>query len=262
MKIRKTIYIFLASIVVACGGASNDDSPIIKDNFTIEVTAQKTTVNIDEAVSVILNASDVISNIKVSTDNFDTEATVLPNNTKNSTLYFKFNAIGSKTISIKSTNNTGEVAEKSVEINVVRGNAIKINSVKVVSFYNINQTWDAEYADTDVNRLADIFFILLKPEVNLTTGDFSYNNWYQSIVKQNQGDLIWDLTSENLYIDPDFSIFIGLADDDGTYNADLLMGPPSEREIKLSDYLATKPTTIKYTVPEINLDIELNVEWP
>jgi hypothetical protein len=259
---KKLIYIYLATIIVACGGSSNEDSPIIKDNFTVNVTTQKTTVNIDEVVSVTLNASENISAIDVSTDNFETEATVLPTNTKNSTLYFKFNSLGSKTINIKSTNSTGELVEKSIVIDVVRGNAIKINSVKVVSFYNINQTWDNEYADTDVNRLADVFFILLKPEVNLTTGDFSSKNWYQSTVKQNQGDLTWDLTSENLYIDPNLSILVGLADDDGTYKEDLLMGPPSEREINLSDYLSTKPTTIKYTVPEINLDMELNVEWP
>jgi hypothetical protein len=42
---------------------------------------------------------------------------------------------------------------------------------------------------------------------------------------------------------------------------DLLNGPPDYRDLSFSSFIATKPTVLSYTFPEINLEIKLNVEW-
>ncbi|MCM2301326.1 MAG: hypothetical protein NDI80_01740 [Flavobacteriaceae bacterium] len=260
---KKTIYLTLSILLWACGGSSEDDSPIF-DNFTVNVTAQKNTLTIDEVVTVAVTANKNISNLQVSTDNFATSqgAGTSSGLGTATTLYFNFDTVGAKTISIKATNEAGTVVEKSVQINVQRGTALKINSLKILSFHNINQTWDPEFSGTDSNRLADVFFSLSKRNVHLTNGNLGSKLWLKSAVKQNQGDLTWNLTASNLYIDPTLSLWFSLADDDGTFSQDLLMGPPFERELKLSNYVTSKPSTLRFTIPEINLDLELMVEWP
>lgn len=54
----------------------------------------------------------------------------------------------------------------------------------------------------------------------------------------------------------------GLAEMDGEIaGADLMNGPPDYRDISFSNYLTTKPTTITYSFPDINVEFKLFVEW-
>lgn len=77
-------------------------------------------------------------------------------------LYFNFDTPGQKTIRVWALNNQNDTSEKQVVVNVTRGNAVKITGMKVVSFYNINQTWDSEYDVNNPNRLADVIFVFSK----------------------------------------------------------------------------------------------------
>ncbi|MBS3992175.1 MAG: hypothetical protein KGZ87_00485 [Bacteroidetes bacterium] len=260
---KNALYILVTSILIACGGSSEEENPVF-DNFTVNLTAQKNTLTIDEVVTVAVTANKNISNLQVSTDNFATSqgAGTSSGVGTATTLYFNFDTVGTKTISIKATNEVGTIVEKSVQLNVQRGTAIKITGLKVLSFHNINQTWDPEFSSTDSNRLADVFFSLSKRNVHLSNGNLGSKLWLKSDVKQNQGDLTWNLSASNLYIDPTLSLWFSLADDDGTFSQDLLMGPPFERELKLSNYVTSKPSILRFTIPEINLDLELTVEWP
>jgi hypothetical protein len=260
---RKHILITLAIILSACNSSDDTGGPNNNSNLSLTVTASTSSAIIDEMIMVSVSADEAISSIEVSTDNFVTNYNQQSNFGTNTLLYLSFDTLGNKTISVRAKNTNGDEATKTLNVNISRGNAIKIEQLQVVSFYDINNTWDPEFGDTDTNRLADVKFALLKPKVNVFNNSVNISNWYESSIKQNQGDLTWDLSSANLYLNPNLSLRLGLGDDDGNgVGQDLLLGPPFDREITFEEYIATKPNTITLSDPSINLEIELTLNWP
>lgn len=258
---KKIIYSLLAILLIACGGSSDDDSPIIKDDFTISVTAQKSTVSIDEVVPITIVANRAINEVEYSLDDFKT-ATGKSMNFGNSTIvYLNTGTLGNKQVSIKIKDVENNIATKSITITVEKGNAIQLKSLLVNSFYNINQSWDTEFSTSDPNRLADVVFVLLKPQIGVFSGQKSQQIWFKSLIKQNQGDLNWNLVNENLYVNPNTVLKFSLADDDGAFSQDLMLGPPFERDIDLNYFGASKPDPINFKDAAINLDVDLGVVW-
>ena len=132
----------------------------------------------------------------------------------------------------------------------------------VNDFYDKGTTWDPEFSNTDPNRLADVSFSLSKPHIDLFSGQRFKALWYKSTVKENQGDLNWNLSQENLYVNPNALIHFGLADDDGGgVGQDLLLGPPFEKDINLSQYSNTQPSNITLEDSSINLEVSFGLEW-
>lgn len=260
---RNILFVALSILLTACGASDDGTDPINNSNFSISLTASSQ-VGVDEIIAINITGNETIFTLEGSLDNF---ATTIFNRTQsegygtNTTVYFNFDELGSKSISIKAINNNGDESIQSVDISVIRGNAIKITNVQVLSFFNIDGTWDPEFPEDDINRLADVFFNLRKPDVGPFNGDLTFVNWFKSEVKENQGDLTWDLTDEDLYINPQRSLLLGMADNDGNFNQNLLMAPPSERELTLSEQIATQPDTITLSVPEIDLEVAFTVEW-
>lgn len=260
---KNQILLILAILLTACGASDDGTDPSNNSNFSISLAANSQ-VGVDEVIAVNITGNENIISLQGSLDNFET---IIFNSSQsegygtNTTLYFNFDALGSKNMSIKAINNNGDESIQTVDISVIRGNAIKITGVQVLSFFNINGTWDPEFPEDDINRLADVFFSLRKPTVGRFNGDLVFTNWFLSEVKENQGDLTWELSAEDLYINPQRSLLLGLADDDGTFVADLLMGPPSERELTFTEHIATQPSTITLSVPEIELEVLFTVEW-
>lgn len=258
---KKIFYIILLNFAIACGGSSDDDSPIIKDDFTISVTAQKSTVSIDEVVPITIVANRVINEVEYSLDDFKTATGKSTNFGNSTTVYLNTCTLGTKQISIKIKDVENNTASKTITITVEKGNAVQLKSLLVNSFYNINQSWDPEFPASDPNRLADVAFALLKPQVGVFSGQMSQQIWFKSSVKQNQGDLNWNLVSENLYVNPNTVLKFSLADDDGVYAQDLMLGPPFESDIDLNNYYTSKPDPINLKEPAINLDFDLGVVW-
>ncbi|NMH89891.1 hypothetical protein [Flavivirga algicola] len=264
---KETILVTMFVILSAC--SSSDDSNKPNDNnsnFLIELTGKATNV-IDETIAVDIKGNENIMTLQASLDDFQTtllDRTITPLGFGSSTtLYFSFDNVGEKTIYIKAINNKGDETLKSFTTNVTRGGAVKINSVKVISFSNINGTWDSEFSNNDVNRLADLLFNLQKPEVGITENTFGFQNWFKSEIKENQGDLTWDVSSENLYLDPQFSLRFSMGDDDGGGIAqDIMLGPPFEREITFQEHIGSKPNTITLKVDDIDLEVQFALEWP
>ncbi|MFZ2283930.1 MAG: hypothetical protein WAV86_08650 [Lutibacter sp.] len=258
---KKIIYTIIASLFIACSGSSDDDSPIIKDDFTISVTAQKSTVSIDEVVPITIVANRVINEVEYSLDDFKTATGKSTNFGNSTTVYLNTGTLGNKQISIKIKDVENNIATKSITITVEKGNAIQLKSLLVNSFYNINQSWDPEFSNTDPNRLADVIFILLKPQIGVFSGQKSQQIWFKSPIKQNQGDLNWNLVNENLYVNPNTVLKFSLADDDGAFSQDLMLGPPFEKDIDLNYFGASKPDPINFKDSAINLDVDLRVVW-
>ncbi len=256
------IYLTLVSFLMAsCSSESNENEN--SNTFSITLTPSATNVVIDQSFTINVGANEEIKELWVSTDNFATGGYAQRQFGTIYTLNFNFDTLGQKTISVRAKNQDNLVSEKQVIVTVSRGNALKINGVQVISFYGINTTYDPEFPATNPNHLADLRFGLSKNKLgNPLDNIYSPVFWYLSNIIENQGNMTWDCSNASLYLNPNASLKFGLVDiDNGIAGADLLNGPPDYREISFNSYIVTKPTTITYTFPEINLEFKLFVEW-
>lgn len=259
---KRILLITLSLLFSAC--SSSDDSNEPNDNnstFTIELSGNSTAF-IDEVIEVTVLSNETMKSLEFSFDNFETSSTSFSDLEKTTTRYFSLDKLGANTIYFKAKNNEDEEVIETMTISTTRGNAIQITSVKVISFSNMDNTWDSEFSDSDANRLADVFFNLRKPKPDSKQGGLSFQNWFKSEIKENQGDLTWDVSSKNLYLNPEFALQFSMADDDSGVVQDIMLGPPFEREVTFQDYIATKPNIVTLKVDEIDLEIEFTVGWP
>ncbi|WP_415060163.1 hypothetical protein [Flavobacterium sp.] len=259
---KKTIYLLLVSFfMINCSSESNDNENSI--SFSINLTPSATNVDVDQAFTINVSTTEEIKELWVSTDNFATGGYAQRQFGTSYTLNFNFDSLGQKTISVRAKNQNNVVSEKQVVISVLRGNALKINGVQVISFYGINTTYDPEFGLNDSNRLADLKFGFAKNKlVDRFLGTYNWLSWYNSTEIENQGNMTWQLNDANLFIHPNNTLRFTLAEMDGQIaGADLLNGPPEFREISFSSFISTKPSVISYTFPEIDLDIKVLVEW-
>lgn len=246
--------------MVSCG--SDDDSN--SSNFEITLNTDSNVIGIDELVEIQVTASDSIKRLDISKDNWETAHNLQTASFATQTsIYFDFWDIGSKTISVIATDYNNNTAESTIDVTVERGSAVKINSLVLNSFYNINETWDDEFNDTDPERLADVLFRLSKPRLNPFEGVREGTiEWYESEIKFNQGDLNWDVESNDLYINPNLSFHTFFTDYDGEgFSSSLILSSPYTRVLNISDFMDTQPNPINYQDNSVELDYDLYVEW-
>lgn len=265
---NKIITFLLIAVFFSC---SSDEDPITEpqeEPFAVQLVATNTSINIDEVATFEVKTNRPFSSITHSTDNFTTSKTVsksLGDSFGTSLiLYVNTANLGNITYSIRvaDANDNQKTATSTLSFTVEKGNALHIKEVLINNFYDKDNTWDTEFSNTDPNRLADVFFSFSKPHIDLFTGQKFKALWYKSSVKENQGDLKWNLSQENLYINPNALIHFGLADDDGGgVGQDLLLGPPFEKEINLAQYNSSQPNSITLEDTSINLDVDFTVEW-
>lgn len=177
-------------LLFACG--SSDDAGNPSDdgsNFEISIVANSF-VAIDETITITVNSNEPLKSVQVFRDNVDSGTLFTDNQSTTAKFNYSFDTVGNRSFTIKATNLDNVVREREVLVSVNRGNTIKISSVQVLSFHNIDQTWDPEYSDTDPNRLADLKFAFVKPKINVFNDNFGYTNWFISSIKENQGILL------------------------------------------------------------------------
>lgn len=268
IKSKNVILLFVLFLLLSC---SSDDKSITEpqeEPFTIELVSANSIITIDETATFEVKTNRPFDAIIYSTDNFATSHSVSKNQGDSFgtslTLYVDTANLGNITYSIRvaDANDNQKTATGTLSFTVEKGNALHIKEVLINNFYDKDNTWDTEFSNTDINRLADVFFSFSKPHINLFTGQKFKSLWYKSAVKENQGDLNWNLLQENLYVNPNAIIHFGLADDDGGgVGQDLLLGPPFEKDINLSQYSNTEPNNITLEDTSINLDVDFSVAW-
>ncbi len=262
----KKLISLLFVLTFACSPTNNGDNA---PTFAVSVTQDLNSAVIDQKITLTASTNEPIKSIDYSIDGgttFGNEySTTFGTNAK---LYLDFDTVGTKHIVFRIKNNDGDVVDKAITVNVERGNAIQITSLKLNSFYNMGETWDSEFNDTDINRLADVNFVILKPRLNVFDGtrDGAPNSswiWFRSQTRDNESNLNWDLQNEALYINIEqLTPYIAFGDDDGgNIGQDLMLGPPFERVIPISDYINTKPNTILVEEVNINLEYEIGIDW-
>ncbi|MBU2926705.1 hypothetical protein [Winogradskyella psychrotolerans] len=269
------IAFMLIILFSACSPSDNNGNPDQSSTLEVSVTADATTVTIDQIIILTATANETINEISFSKDGGVTFSNAISSSSFTDTvnLYLDFDTLGSKSIVVKVTNDVSDVVDSTVNITVERGNAIKLQSVQLNSFYDIGNTWDLEYPTTDPNHLADVFFVLLKPTLNAFDGTrssvaFSPRIWYRSAIKENESSLSWNLQNEDLYINiEELTPYIAFADDDGVDDfgipavGDLMLGSPSASMIPLGDYYLSQPNIITLEEPSINLEYVIGVDW-
>ncbi len=261
---KKTIYILLV-FCFAC--STSDDDAANGNTSTLEVTVTQdlNTVAIDQIVTLTATANETINEISFSTDGGITFPSSYGSNFgTTANLYFSFDTLGTKTIVYRVKNNAGDIVDSTVTINVERGNAIQIQSLQLNSFFNMGETWDDEFGGADLNRLADVFFVILKANLNAFDGTRSSGGvWYRSEIRSNEENLNWNLQNEELFINlNELTARIAFADDDGgEVVQDLMLGPPFERVIPFADFASAETNPVLVQETDIDLEYQITVDW-
>ncbi len=264
-------FVLAALFLASCDPSSSSDDIQEESDpvLSVQITSNTSTPFIDYVMDVEITASNPIKEIEVTDTNnqtYQSKSSSEPEGIgKKVQLYYSYPSLGPRKLEFTVTDIYDQVVYFTENITVTRGNAVRILSAEVISFYNQGKTWDPEYAETDPNRLADVNLGLLKPILNDRFGGTDYNwlRWYVSESRTNESNLFFDLSDEELYIDLSKEMRVGLGDDDGgNIGQSLITDAPDYRVIDFKNYSSTRPTEIILKDEAINLEIKFKVEWP
>lgn len=273
MRKLKLCSLFLFTLVFACSDT------IENEEFSIEIEFLNDKLEVDQPVSFTLKSNQNIISYSVSSNSYaandsgDNNITfsnsVVKSNQSNYgktvDIIVSFGKIGKNSIYLSVQNERNEILKKEFQVEVSKGTSVKIKSLKIISFKKINETWDPEYSNNDINRLADLKFSLEKTHIGISLfNEILYGNsiWYISEVLENQGNLNWDLSNKNLNINPNFKMTFSLGDvDSNGFTEDLLLGPPFSVDFSFKDYIQDKPNIVILKKDEIDLEVEFELEW-
>lgn len=260
---KKLIYILLL-LSIAC--STSGDNIENNSTFSIELLYNQTAV-VDEVLEVRVSSNEPMKSLEISFDNFESSFTDFANLGNLVSRFFSFDQLGTNTVYFKIRNDEDVELIQTLNVTITRGNAVKIQSLKLNSFYNIGETWDSEFDDTDTNRLADVRFAILKRRLDVYDGtrndSKSFSIRFLSQTRANEDNLNWDLQNEDLYVDIErLTPYIAFGDDDGGgLGQELIVDAPFERAIPILDYIGTNPDTIIVEESDVDLEYELGISW-
>ncbi|MFC4634085.1 hypothetical protein ACFO3O_09215 [Dokdonia ponticola] len=273
--LKKTLLYFVLLAFFSC--SSTDEEPVVMNNNddetpivpNVSLISDIGSIVIDEEVMVMLSSNLPIETVEVSSNNFETSSIFnLAGNTERE-ICISFREIGNNNVSTRTQFTSGETIVSSLNFNVSIGTPVKINGIRVYSFFNINETWDNEYNEGDPNRLADVLVLLGKEDCSYQGGNASILH-LTSIVENVSEELFWDLSSLNIYVGIDKEVRIDVLDDDpGVVNYDegifvsvIEDGTNNVPVFNVSDYSSERPESIRFTENQENgYDIEIYLEW-
>ncbi len=264
---KKIILLWLLVICFSCSPDSqNEEVPKIETTFNVSFKTSESQILVDVPFQIQVESNEPIYEITRITNNGNQGiVAAMPGTALEDQfliLNLQFETLGNQEAKFEFISINGKKAYKTFNFEVVHGSAVKLIGFKINSFYNINGTWDAEYAEDDPNRLADIIFSFQKLNIpHFSDPKQSLRHWYLSPVYPNQQQLEWDLSLEQLYIS-DRSIFeIGVGDDDGNGIGDDLTRSFRGMNIRLNDYRDSKPAEINIRSEEYGIDVSVQLEW-
>jgi hypothetical protein len=262
----KYLIYLLPLFLFSCVPTEENKTTTPASTTTINLTTISNTMVVDDVATVSVSSNDALTEVAVSDDNFVTPVGfVVLTNVTSLSLFFSFDSLGSHTKYLKFKNTKNETIEKTLTFTVVRNNTLRIKSLQIISFNNINQTWDPEFASTDPERLADLFFAFTKNRfAGFNQMAYTDQLWHKSMVIQNQGTLTWDLTTANLYMNPNKILKFSLADYDGPNQWETLIGLAgltTTKDMDFTPYMVSKPTAITFNYPDMNLQFIVTVDW-
>ena len=245
---------------------ANEQLPEIEKNFSVNLLLSISEITVDMPFEIKVQSNEAIYDITRISENSNQSITAAMPNTgldeQYLTLQFQFGYLRNEEVKLEFTSISGKRTTKTLNFNVTRGNAAKVIGFRINSFYNMNGTWDEEYAEDDPNRLADIIFALRKlKNIHFSNSTPAMRHWYLSPIYPNQQQLEWDLSQEELYISDRSMIEFGIEDVDENGIGQDLARSSRELFIRLNDYRDTKPTEINLSNEEYGYDVTFQLEW-
>ena len=265
--IKKLIVIWVLAVCFGCSTDSPEEElPAPVQSFEVSLTPTVSEVFVDVPFTVKVQANEGLYEISRIFENRVESITSLNPGTalqaESLNLHFGFGFLGTETVVLEFTSITGKKLTKTLNIDVKRGNAVKIVGFKINAFHNMNGSWDQEYEDTDPNRLADIVFGFRKMRQGHISNEYQMMSpWFLSPVFPNLQLTEFELAHKELYISENSRLELGLidADEDGT-GKDLTMGY-RDLGINFRDHKATKPSEINLANEEYGFDVTFLLEW-
>lgn len=262
------ITLLLSAIFASCDNSDDNSSisppenPVSSSGFeaTIEVLMEE--LQVDEQTSINISSNELIERFEYSFDNFQSVEERGHDGTSE-TFCLTFDNPGLNTLDLRIYPVEGTAVENSIDFQINSENAVQITNIKINSFFDIDDTWDPEFPDDNTDRLADVYFELSKLSCRLA--EPQYNLWYESSVTENQENLNWDLSSENVFVDLDGEFFIPLFDkdsEDGSADQSLISIPQLTPFIDLQDYNVDRPSLIVLENDTEQYNIEVTLSWP
>ncbi|HEY6142315.1 MAG TPA: hypothetical protein VIV55_02650, partial [Flavobacterium sp.] len=231
-KLLLLVPILLTTLFSCSSDNDNEEKENVVENVIPEASNLKMDIElstnkfeIDKPVLFTVNTNENIIEIGTSLDNWKSSISTIAFHgynlgKSNKVTQGSFREFGQKTIYVMIRNEKNEIVKKSFQVEIIKGESVKIKSIKVISFKNINGSWDTEYTNNNINRLADLKFFLRKNFIFTSFGEKleSYlKDWYfTEELFENQSNLTWDLNNKGLYINPNQNFIFDLVDMDGT----------------------------------------------
>ena len=258
-------FILLFFVTITCQKPSDEIS-----NLNIFLETNSSERAIDEVFAVTVTSEDSLDYVgyKAEGDSIFRKGFFSNSIGKSKPFFFSYYALGRKQICIEARNLQGAIDSTSIYIDIVEGNSLKIKEIKLISFPNIDNTWDDEYPNSNPNHLADVFFQLKRS----TVSEFSNDNdstktikWVQSSIKENQGDLTWNFSSEELYVgyQPNYSVIfqpyliIQFFDKDDETSTQLAYA----FGFNFDEYETTKPEIMIFHDYDEGIEFLVKVDW-
>ncbi len=264
---RKLLVLGILALSIACSTDSPDEEiPLPAQNFEVSLSPSISEVFVDVPFTVKVQANEGIFEISRIMENRVESITSLspgaPVDPESLTLHLGYGFTGTEKLVLEFTSITGKKLTKTLNFEVKRGNAVKITGFKINSFHNMNGSWDPEYADTDINRLADIQFGFRKLRQGHIANLYpAMSSWYASPVYPNEEQLEFDLSQNGLFISENNTLGLGMVDVDADGTAQDLTLWHEELKINFQDYKHTKPSEINLSNTEYGFDVTVQLEW-
>lgn len=255
--------VLLTFLLASCSsdpGSPTEETPV---KFEVDLTPSSLSLDVDETAVVSFKSDTPLSEVKWVRENSSKAYSAFDGKTieENIQLYFQFPFPGTYPVVLEFKDLNGKILQKELSFEVVPGNTVQITGIEVVNFYDKGNSWDPEASGED--QLADLIFGLEKPhQVGFVKNDYRTSTWFISEVHENESSLSWDLSAEDLYVNPMFGFDFGLGDVDGGGMSQNLMLDRLSYKIELRDKIEARPETVELIDEAVDLHIIFHLGWP
>ena len=255
--------VLLTILMVSCSSDPNSPTEETPIKFEVDLTPSSLNLSVDETAVVSFTSDTPLSEVKWVRENSSTAYSAYDGKTieQDIQLYFQFPFPGTYPVVLEFKDLNGKVLKKELSFEVIPGNTVQITKIEILNFYDKGNAWDKEATGED--QLADLIFGLEKAHhVGFVKDELRTSTWFISEVHENENSLSWDLSTEDLYVNPVFGFDFGLGDvDGGGMSQNLLLDRPSYK-IELRDKIENRPETVELIDEAVNLHIIFHLEWP
>lgn len=261
---RPFLALCLVILFSSCSPESSPATEEIPEALNVEVNASTLSPNVDEMLSVQVETNIPLEEIMWIREGITRSYSTLGNGQiNNPELYFQFPEPGRYPVELEFRGTNGAIVKKQLSFDVQRGNTVQISKLEINNYYDKGNTWDPEFDQNDENRLADLIFSLEKPQhFSIIKKELSLSTWFVSDIHKNESSFTWDLTNEQLFLNPLYTFYFGLADaDEDNVMQNIMLDYPS-RPVDLRPYIENKPASIVFEVPSIGLAVTFHLDWP